>query len=203
MKTALFSILKNLVLLLILGVILVFIFSIYIVKQEFLICFAAGSLLYILACILEAHSHKALITSGSTVFMYHTASAVAKYVIKIAVYVVIGVVFLVSGNNMKYMAWLCFMVAGAEVVIMLYKHFTKGYYISLSDEKLVVSTTKPEVAFISGIKQINTRHGLVYILKHDLKAITIRVDIMPDKEAFMQKLTSWAADHQIPFISEP
>lgn len=203
MKTALFSILKNLVLLVILAVTLVFIFSVYIVKQEFLIFFGVGAGCYILTALLEAKSHKGLISTGSKVFAYHTASAIAKYVIKLALYAVIGLVLFVSGSTMKYMAWVCFMVSGTELILMLYKRFTKGFYIALNEEKIVVSTTKPVVAFVDGIRQINTRHGLVYILKHDQHAITIRVDIMPDKVAFMQELTNWAASRSIPFVSEP
>lgn len=203
MRTALFTILRNIIILILLIVTLVYIFSVYIRLKEFMLLFYTLGGLYLLAGLLEVRSYRSMILDRREVFAYVTDAVVAKSVIKIALFLAVGIVLYISGSIIKYMALLCFLRSALELVTILYKLFTGSMFIYFNGDEIGLFTTKPQKVYAGGLSQINYRHGLAYLVKSDGKSITLRTDVMPEKEAFLERLRRWAAEQQVALVEEP
>lgn len=203
MRTALFTILKNIIILALLIVTLVYVFSVYIRHREFMLLFYVLGALYLAAGLLEVRSYRMMIVNRPDAFSYVTDGAVAKSVIKIALFLVVGIVLYISGSIIKYMALLCFLRSALELATMLYKLFTGSMFIYFEGDEIRLFTTKPARVYAGELVQVNFRHGLAYLVKSDGKSITLRTDVMRKKEEFTARLRSWAAEYKVALVEEP
>lgn len=203
MRTALFTILRNIIIIALLIVTLVYVFSVYIRVKEFMLVFYILGGLYLLAGLLEVRSYRKIILNEQDAFNYVTDAAVAKSVIKIALFLVVGIVLYISGSIIKYMALLCFLRSVLELAALLYKIFTGSMFIYFEGDEVRLQTTKPARVYAGELSQINFRHGLTYLVRSDGKSITLRTDVMKRKEAFTERLRRWASEHQVALVEEP
>lgn len=186
-----------------LTVTLVYVFSVYMRLKEFMLLFYLLGGLYLLAGLLEVRSYRKVILNGQDAFNYVTDAAVAKSVIKIALFLVVGIVLYISGSIIKYMALLCFLRSVLELATLLYKLFTGAMFIYFEGDEIRLQTTKPARVYAGELRQVNFRHGLAYLVKSDGKSVTLRTDVMKNREAFVERLRRWALEHQVALVEEP
>ena len=188
---SLFSILlKNLVLLALITVSLVFIFTPYIGYKEVRYVFLGMGLLFVFASCFEAYT-LSQVKSGTQKFIYFTDGFVAKRIIKIISFVCIGVLMYISGSIIKYMAFLCFLIAFTEIVVTIWRKLKNLCFVALEDDKLIISTNKIDTTTAKEIQKIETRHGLTYFINYNKKAITLRTDMMNENAEFKLALDTW------------
>lgn len=203
LRTAVFTILKNVMMLAVLSITLIYVFSAYMRLEEFLLLFYITGAAYLLAGFIEAYSYKALVKNKADLFNYVTDSAIAKSILKIILFLGVGILLYTSGSMIRYLAFICFLRSALELVNLAYKAFTGAMFIYLGQDVINIVTTKPERVYASEVQQINCRHGLVYLIKHDKKTVTLRADVMNEKEVFVSKLRQWASNNGIAVVDEP
>lgn len=188
---SLFSILlKNIVLISLIFVSLVFIFTPYIGYKEVRFIFLGLGGLYILTACFEAYK-LAQIKKDTQRFVYFTDGFFTKRFIKTIIFIACGVVLLYSESIIKYLAFLCFLIAFTEIIVTAWRYLKNLCFIAFEDNMLIISTNKLHTMSASDIAKIETRHGLTYFINKRNVAFTVRTDMMKEKAAFDQKLNEW------------
>ncbi len=194
---SLFSILlKNLVLLALITISLVFMFTPYIGYKEVRYIFLGMGLLFVFASCFEAYT-LSQVKSGTKKFIYFPDGFVAKRIIKIISFVCIGVLMYISGSIIKYMAFLCFLIAFTEIVVTIWRKLKNLCFVALEDDKIIISTNKIDTTTAKEIQKIETRHGLTYFINYNKKAITLRTDMMNENAEFKLALDTWIAKNNL------
>ena len=194
---SLFSILfKNLVLLALIVISLVFVFTQYIGYKEIRYIFLGMGLLYVFASCFEAYA-LSQVKTGTQKFIYFPDGFVAKRIIKIISFTCIGVLLYVSGSIIKYMAFLCFLIAFTEIVVTVWRRVKNLCFVALVDDVLIISTNKIDTTSAKEIQKIETRHGLTYFVNYNKKAITLRTDMMIENAEFKLALDTWIAKNNL------
>lgn len=189
---SLFSILlKNLILLALIAISLVFIFTQHIGFKEVRYIFLGMGLLYILAACFEAYT-LSQVRQGTKKFIYFTDGFLAKRIIKIISFICIGVLLFYSGRSIiKYMSFLCFLIALTEIIVTIWRHLKHLCFVALEDDQLILSTNKINITSAKEIEKIESRHGLMYFINYNKKAITLRTDMMVENSEFKLALDAW------------
>lgn len=195
--TSLFSILlKNIILFILIAISLVFVFTKNIGFNEVRYIFSGMAVLYIVAACIEALS-LAKIKKGTVKFVYFTDGFLAKRVLKIILFTCSGAVLYFSGSIIKYMAFLCFLIAVTEVIVTLWRYLKQLCFVTMENDVFIVSTNKLNTFRASQIAKIETRHGLVYVVGNNTKSITLRMDMMKEKETFKLAFDQWIKVNQL------
>ena len=192
-----FSILiKNLILFILLGVSLVFIFSKNIGFKEINYLFIGIGISYILARCYEAYSIS--LTNTSTIKIpYFTYGFLAKRFIKVIAFACCGVVLYYSGSLIKYLSFACFLISLTEIIVVVFRYTKDLSYIAFDNELLIISTNKLDIMHAGSVKKIQKRHGLTYIVDHTNKSFTLRSDIIKNKSLFEDQLNQWIKKNNI------
>jgi len=195
---SLFSILlKNLILLALIVISLVFMFTQYIGYKEVRFVFLGMGLLYVLSACFEAYT-LSQVKNGTQKFIYFTDGFLAKRIIKIISFICIGVLLFYSGRSIiKYMSFLCFLIAFTEVVVTIWRYLKNLCFVALEDDKLILSTNKINITSAKEIEKIESRHGLMYFVNYNKKAITLRTDMMSENSEFKLALDTWIANNNL------
>ena len=67
----------------------------------------------------------------------------------------------------------------------------------MEDDKLILSTNKINVTSAKEIEKIESRHGLMYFINYNKKAITLRTDTMRENSEFKLALDSWITKNNL------
>lgn len=194
---SLFSILlKNLILLSLIVICLVFVFTQYIGYKEVRFIFLGMGTLFILASCYEAYN-LSQVKKGTKKFIYFTDGFVAKRIIKIISFSCIGVLMYYSGSIIKYMAFLCFLIAFTEIVVTIWRNLKHLCFVALEDDQLIISTNKIDSTTAKEIEKIESRHGLTYFVNYNKKTITLRTDMMSENNEFKLALDAWIAKNNL------
>jgi hypothetical protein len=165
-------------------------FTPYIGYKEVRYIFLGMGLLFVFASCFEAYT-LSQVKSGTQKFIYFPDGFVAKRIIKIISFVCIGVLMYISGSIIKYMAFLCFLIAFTEIVVTIWRKLKNLCFVALEDDKIIISTNKIDTTTAKEIQKIETRHGLTYFINYNKKAITLRTDMMNENAEFKMALDTW------------
>jgi len=194
---SLFSIvLKNLILLALIAINLVFIFTNHIGFEEVRLMFLVMGGLYIIASCYEAFT-LSQVKKGTKKFIYFTDGFFAKRFIKIISFVCIGVLLYYSQSIIRYLAFLCFLVAFTEIVVTAWRYTKKLCFVALEDDNIILSTNKIDTTSAKEIVKIEARHGLMYFINYNKKAITVRTDMMGESAEFKVNLKEWITKNNL------
>lgn len=194
---SLFSILlKNFILLALVSISLIFVFTQYIGYKEVRIIFLGLGVLYILSACYEAYN-LSQVKKGTIKFIYFPDGLVAKRTIKIIAFTCIGILMYYSGSIIKYMAFLCFLIAFTELTVTIWRKLKGLCFVALEDDKIIISTNKIDTTSAMEISKIEARHGLVYFINYNKKAITLRTDMMKQNVEFKKALDQWVIQNNL------
>ncbi len=194
---SIFSILlKNAILLILLIISLIFIFTNNIGYKQVSYLFIFFGILYIVAACFEAYK---LSQINKTVkkYTYFTDGFLAKRFLKIIAFVCCGVVLLVSNSIIKYLAFLCFTIAVAEIAVNLWRYYKNLCFVAFDGATFILTTNKLTTIWANDIFKIETRHGLTYFVNSQQIAFQIRTDMMKEKDAFLIELKQWIAANNL------
>lgn len=196
MKSFYSVLLKNILLLALITTSLIFMFTTYIGFKEVNYVLGAIGFLYLLAACYEAYS-QSRVQENVRHFVYFTDGFFAKRLLKIIVLLTSAVLLYFSPSIINYLSFVCVVIAFTEIIVTLWRYIKKLSFVALTNDEIVISTNKPEAMAISNIAKIETRHGLTYFVDNQNNALTIRTDMMPEKEAFHVALKQWLTAHQL------
>ena len=103
----------------------------------------------------------------------------------------------ISGSIIKYMAFLCFLIAFTEIVVTIWRKLKHLCFVALEDDKIIISTNKIDTTSAKEIQKIETRHGLTYFVNYNKKAITLRTDMMNENTEFKLALDTWIVKNNL------
>ena len=188
---------KNSILLILIIISLIFVFTNNIGFTEVRYLFLGVGVLYIFAACFEAMNLSS-IKKDTIKFVYFTDGFLAKRIIKIILFVFCGLLLYYSSSIIKYMAFLCFLIAITELIVTLWRYTKKLCFVALENQTLMISTNKLKTIHCSEISKIETRHGLTFFVNLKNESITLRTDMMKEKEAFSKALDHWIiANHLV------
>lgn len=194
---SLFSILlKNIILLALIVISIIFVFTQHIGYKEVRYIFLGMGALFVLASCFEAYT-LSQVKKGTQKFIYFPDGFIAKRIIKIISFICIGVLMYISGSIIKYMAFLCFLIAFTEIIVTIWRKLKNLCFVALEDDKLIISTNKIDTTSAKEIQKIETRHGLTYFINYNKKAITLRTDMMNENAEFKLALDTWIAKNNL------
>lgn len=196
MSSLFFILFKNIILLAIIAISLVFIFTPFIGYKEVRYIFIGIGIVYVFAACFEAYA-LSQIKNDTQKFTYFPDGLIAKRVIKIIAFTVIGILLYYAGSIIRYMAFLCFLIAFTEIVVTLWRRFKNLCFVALEDDKLIISTNKIHTTSAKEIQRIETRHGLTYFINYNKKAITLRTDMMKENKEFSGALDAWIVKNNL------
>lgn len=188
--------LKNLVLVALIIISLVFIFTPYIGYKEVKFIFLGVGALYIFSACFEAYK-LAQIKKDTPRFTYFTDGFFTKRFIKTIAFIACGAVLLYSESIIKYLAFLCFLIALTEIIVTLWRYLKNLCFVALENDLLIISTNKLHTMSARDITKIETRHGLTYFVNKKNISITLRTDMMKEKDAFQQQLNEWISKNNL------
>jgi hypothetical protein len=194
---SLFSILiKNLVLLTLIVISLVFVFTTNIGYKEIQYIFLSMGTLYVLAACFEAYKLSQT-KPGTKRFIYFPDGFAAKRFLKVIAFTACGVVLYVSHSIIMYLSFLCFLIGFTEIVVTAWRYFKHLCFIAFEDDRLLLATNKIHTIRAKEIAKIEARHGLTYFVNHNKNSITVRTDMMDEKEAFKLALEEWITKNDL------
>ena len=194
---SLFSILfKNIILLVLITISLVFIFTNNIGFKEVRYIFLGVGALYVFAACFEAFKISS-IKKETVKFIYFTDGFFAKRFIKIIAFACCVIVLYYSDSIIKYMAFLFFLIALTEIIVTVWRYVKHLCYVALEGDMLIISTNKLNTMRASEITKIEARHGLTYFVNDKNESITMRTDMMKEKDAFKIALDAWISANLI------
>ncbi len=196
MKPLISILFKYAILLTTVVVTLLFIFTQNIGYKEIKYIFAGLAIVYIIVCCIEAELI-ASILKGTKKFVYITDGFIAKRVLKILFFLCSGAILLFPHNIVRYMAFICFMIAFTELFVTLWRHLRKLCFIAFEGDRIVLATNKIISIHASSIVKIEARHGITYFVYDNDEAITLRTDMMKEKEEFKNSLSQWIKENNL------
>lgn len=190
MNSVFATLLKNIVLLILVIDNLIFIFTNFIGYQEVKYHLTGLGLLFTLVACYEAYK-LSQVKSDTHRFVYFTDGFWAKRIIKVIVFTCAGFVLYYSGSIIKYMAFLCFIIAATEVIVTFWRYMKNLCFVAFEKDKFLICTNKLNFLRASQVAKIESRHGLLYFVDTHDKTFTVRTDMMKDKTRFMEFLDIW------------
>ncbi len=188
--------LKNLVLLILLTVSLLFMFTNNIGYKEVKYLFLGLGTIYVMVACLEAFK-LSQINASTKKYVYFTDGFIAKRFIKIIAFTCCGVVLYYSGSIIKYLAFLCFLIAFTEIVVTAWRYYKNLLFVAFEKDALIVATNKLNTMWASDVAKIETRHGLTYFVNTKNISFTVRTDMMKKNAEFKIALNNWITENKL------
>lgn len=188
--------LKNIILISLLFASLIFVFTNFIGYTEVWYLFLGMGAAYVIAACFEAFQISR-IQPNTQRYTYFTDAFVSKRLIKLLALTSCGIVLLYSGSIIRYLSFICFLIAFTEIVVTLLRYFKKLCFIAFEKDMVIVSTNKLETMFAGEIQKIETRHGLTYVVGTGKKTFTLRTDTMKMNQQFQEALENWIRENHL------
>lgn len=190
MKPLIVILLKYLLLLSLAAVSLIFIFTSYVDYQEVKYLFAGLGAAFVVVSCLEAEVIASRAKSTRS-FRYFTPAFITKRFIKTVFFICAGSVLLFPHSIINYLSFLCFLVAGTEIILTIWR-YTRGLcFAAFEGDQFLLATNKIVSVPAASIEKIEKRHGITYLVYGNRQAITLRTDFMNERQAFDAALNEW------------
>lgn len=196
MKPLLAILSKYIILFSVIIVSLVFIFTRNIGYREIIYLFAGLGVAFVVASCLEAEVIASR-AKGTLSFSYFTPAFITKRFIKIVFFLCAGGILLFPHNIINYLSFLCFMIAGTEIVVTLWRYMRGLCFAAFEGDTFLLATNKIVTVHASGIEKIEKRHGITYLVYENNLAITLRTDLMKERDAFDAALNAWIGQNHL------
>ena len=154
-----------------------------------------GSVYVIVACI-EAFK-LSQINASTKKYVYFTDGFIAKRFIKIIAFICCGVVLYYSGSIIKYLSFLCFLIAITEVVVTAWRYYKNLLFVAFENDALIIATNKLNTMWANEVAKIETRHGLTYFVNQKNVSFTVRTDMMKENVEFKTALNNWITENKL------
>ncbi len=196
MKPLFAILLKYILLFTIITFSLVFIFTNNVGYKEIKYIFFSLGFIYILVCCVEAELIAALLKETKR-FVYFTDGFISKRFLKIIFFTCTGSILLFPHSIINYLSFICFLIAASEIFVTFWRYARKLCFVAFENDKIILATNKIVSVHASQIKKIEARHGITYFVYNQKAAITLRTDMMADKDAFNKGLEIFVNENNL------
>lgn len=202
MKSALASIAKNLIMVaVLLFSALNYFLPSYSWKVVIAAQLAAGAVYVFLSCYeyLNA-SYKASLPVQR--YPYFSNSYFMFRALKTGIFLSFALLLQLSDNSVKYLAPICYVIAGTEAVTTFLKYRNKLCFVNIYANYILLMQQHAERVFASEILFMEFRHGIFYFVKHNRRSLQIHLEHIQEKEHFLQSLHIWINRNQVMLSEE-
>lgn len=122
--------------------------------------------------------------------------------LKVGVFLSFAILLLISESQVKYLAPICFIIAGTELVIALLK-FRKGLcFVNIYANYILIMQQRAITVFASELMIVEFRHGIFYFIKKNHKSFQINLEHIREKEYFLQSIHAWILRNHVMLSEE-
>ncbi len=135
-------------------------------------------------------------------YPYFTSSYFMFRALKIGLFLSFGTLLLLSDSLVKYLAPICFIIAGTESVITLLK-FKKGLcFVNIYANYILIMQQGAMKVFASELMIVEFRHGIFYFIKKNHKSLQINLEHIHEKDYFLQSIHAWIVRNHVMLSEE-
>lgn len=201
MKSALASLIKNLVLIGVLVLSTLNFFYVWFNWQDLLIIQSVAGVAYVFTGCYEYLNagYKAALPVKR--FAYFTNSYLMFKTLKIAVFFGFALLLFFSHNRVKYLYPICLIIALTESVITLLKYKNAYCFVNIYANYLLLAQDKLTKIFAGDILLVEFRHNIFYFVKKNNKSFSIKLEHIANKDEFIGSLMEWVNRNNV-FLSQ-
>jgi hypothetical protein len=191
MKSALASLIKNIVLIGVLVASTLNFFYAWFSWQQLLVMQSVAGLAYLFSGCYEYLNagYKAALPVQR--YAYFTNSYLMFKVLKIAVFFGFAALLFFSHNRVKYLFPICIIIAFTETIITSLKYKNAYCFVNIYANYLLLAQDRLSKIFAADILLVEFRHNILYLVKKNNKSFAIKLDHITEKEQFINSLVEW------------
>lgn len=202
MNSAVAIIIKNLVLI---GIVLLTVMSywshILNVRQLQVTQWSLG-IVYILFTYIEFSNAAYRASLPAERFAYYPGSFFMFRIIKIALFLMFGILLLFVPSVIWILYPICFIIAVAEIMVGILKYKRRLSFVSVGENYIMIARESIEKIFASELENVEYRHDILYFVKKDKKTSVVKVFSVREHDEFLRKMKSWINGNNIQISSE-
>lgn len=122
--------------------------------------------------------------------------------LKTGIFLSFALLLQLSDNPVRYLAPICYVIAGTEAVTTYLKFRNKLCFVNIYANYILLMQQQAERVFVSDILFMEFRHGIFYFVKHNRRSMQIHLDFIEDQEKFLQALHVWITRNQVMLSEE-
>ncbi|MBL7901273.1 MAG: hypothetical protein JNK73_04695 [Bacteroidia bacterium] len=135
-------------------------------------------------------------------YPYFTSSFFMFRALKVGVFLSFAILLLLSGSKVQYLAPICFIIAGTEMVITVLK-FRKGLcFVNIYANYILILQQRAMKVFASELMIVEFRHGIFYFIKKNHKSLQINLEHIHEKDHFLQSIHTWIVRNHVMLSEE-
>ncbi len=201
MKSALASLIKNLVLIGVLVLSTLNFFYVWFNWQDLLIIQSVAGIAYIFTGCYEYLNAGYKASLPVQRYAYFTNSYMMFKTLKIAVFFGFALLLYLSHNRVKYLYPICLIIALTESVITFLKYKNAYCFVNIYANYLLLAQDKLTKIFAGDILLVEFRHNIFYLVKKNNKSFAIKLEHIANKEQFVGSFTEWLNRNNV-FVSQ-
>jgi hypothetical protein len=135
-------------------------------------------------------------------YPYFTSSFFMFRFLKVGVFLSFAILLLLSKSQVKYLAPICFMISGTELLITLLK-FKKGLcFVNIYANYILIMQQRALKVFATELMIVEFRHGIFYFIKKNHKSLQINLEHIHEKELFLNSIHAWIVRNHVMLSEE-
>lgn len=124
-------------------------------------------------------------------YAYFSSSFIMFRALKISLFLAFSMLLFFSGNNVKYIAPICLIIAATEGSILYLKYRRALCFVNIYANYLLIAESNFTKVFASEIMIIEFRHDIFYFVKKNRKTISIKLEHIRSRENFVHGISDW------------
>lgn len=188
---------KNLVLVILVILTLLALFRGVLTKSELLIFQVVLGLVYAVLSYFEYNNASYRAQLPIERFAYYPGSFYTLRALKVGIYLTFGLLLYMSPSAVKVLYPVCMIIAFTEIIVSFLKYNKKLCFVNIYANYLLIALEDMKKIFANEIDYIEYRHEIIYLIKKNGKATTIKTFNIENKEVFMTKMKEWIRNNKI------
>lgn len=197
MRSALSSLIKNLILTGLLGLSAFNFFTASLSWRDLVAIQVLAGLLYVFLSCYEFLNAQFKASLPVQRYSYFANSYVMFKSLKILVFIGFSIILFLSGNRMKYLYPLCLIIALTEGLVLILKYRKDLCFVSIYANYLMFSQDRITNLFASQIQLVEFRHDIFYFVKKNGKSMQIKLVHIHEREKFIAAMNEWITRNKI------
>ncbi|MCX8080081.1 MAG: hypothetical protein N3F09_02460 [Bacteroidia bacterium] len=127
-----------------------------------------------------------------------------RVLILVSFFFIYGIFLILMGGRLKYLVPLVWMIPLGELIVFLFKKWSKQYYIMFFANYIDIHLGRKQPLFSGEILKMELVREVIYIFTKRKKIKEIRLFYFSESEKndFLDKIVTWSINNNIPFLKK-
>jgi hypothetical protein len=202
MNSAVAIIIKNLVLIVIVILTILSYWSHVLNVHQLQVTQWSLGVLYILFTYIEFSNPAYRASLPAERFAYYPGSFFMFRIIKIALFLMFGILLLFVPSVIWILYPICFIIAISEIMVGVIKYVRRLSFVSVGENYVMIARESIEKIFASELENVEYRHDILYFVKKDRKTSVVKVFSVKEHDEFLSKIKSWINKNNVRISAE-